>query len=101
MVVLSGTVVEIGPGNALLSLEPAPTMAGLPTVGERVVMKVLLPVATESAAQKCLQARATVERATQLADGSQLVAFKFRRANFKNYLDGVWEKVKPASRWTM
>lgn len=100
MVELTGTVVEIGPGNALLSLDPT-SANGLPAVGERVQLKVILPVSETNTTPKCLQARATVESTTKLADGSQLVAFKFRKANFKDYLDGVWHHQKPASRWTM
>lgn len=94
--VVAGTAVEIDSGSALLSL-PVDDQNPYPAVGDRVRLQVLLPMGVHNTAPKCLIARATVVRATRLTDGSQLVVFSFRRANFRD----IEPPRKAANGWAM
>ena len=89
---LAGIAVSIDTGSLVLALPALSGSLTIPQPGDKVRLELLLPVAEQNAGAKCLDLRARVSNITELDDGSQHVTFTFRKASFKNLVEGPLPK---------
>jgi hypothetical protein len=100
---LSGVAVSIDTGSLVLAMPAVQTNQPKPQPGERVRLELSLPVAERNAGAKCLELRARVAEVTELHDGSCQITFTFRKASFKDRVEGALPKpAKTAAKgWRM
>ena len=103
---VSGIAVSIDTGSLLLAM-PA-RIEGVPQPGEKVRLELSLPISSHNAAGpkargKYLAVRARVAGVTEMLDGSRQIKFTFRKASFKDRMEGALPKApKAASKaWRM
>jgi hypothetical protein len=89
---LSGVAVSIDTGSLVLALPPRCGSLNMPQPGDKVRLELSLPVAESNAGAKCLEVRARVAGITEQHDGSHLVTFTFRKASFKDLVEGPLTK---------
>jgi len=100
---LSGVAVSIDTGSLVLAMPAVQADQPKPQPGERVRLELSLPVAERNACAKCLELRARVAEVTELNDGSRQITFTFRKASFKDRVEGALPKpAKAAAKgWRM
>jgi hypothetical protein len=89
---LSGVAVSIDTGSLVLALPARNDIPSMPQPGDKVRLELLLPVAESNAGAKCLEVRARVSNITKQVDGSHQVTFTFRKASFKDLVEGPLPK---------
>ena len=102
---LAGTAMSIDTGSLILAL-PAGGTRTVPEVGEQVRLELSLPRGNGDTAapqkSKYLSLRARVSHVMDLEDGSRQITFTFRKASFRDRVEGVLRKPpKPADGWEM
>ena len=93
---MAGIAVSIDTGSLVLALPARSGSLTMPQPGDKVRLELSLPVAEENAGAKCLDLRARVSNITELDDGSQHVTFTFRKASFKDLVEGPLSKASRA-----
>ena len=93
---MAGIAVSIDTGSLVLALPARSGSLTMPQPGDKVRLELSLPVAEQHAGAKCLDLRARVSNITELDDGSQHVTFTFRKASFKDLVEGPLSKASRA-----
>jgi hypothetical protein len=88
---LSGVAVSIDTGSLVLAM-PAVNGHHAPQPGDAARLELSLPVSERNAGAKYLALRARVADVTELQDGSRQVTFTFRKASFKDRVEGTLSK---------
>ena len=95
MLEISGIARSIDTSSLILEipahLEPE-TQQPRPAMGEQVRLELSLPSDPDNARPKYLAVRARVTHIQELKDGSREVTFSFRRASFKDRVEGAAPK---------
>ena len=93
---LSGVAVSIDTGSLVLSMPAGNADQQTPQPGDKVRLELSLPVAESNAGAKCLEVRARVAGITEQVDGSHQLTFTFRKASFKDLVEGPLPKASKA-----
>jgi len=102
---LSGMAVSIDTSSLVLAM-PARNGALVnqaePQVGDKVRLELSLPVTERNAGAKYLALRARVADVTEMQDGERQIRFTFRKASFKDRVEGGPKPAKAAAKgWRM
>src|SRR5437762_1459405 len=89
---LSGVALSIDTGSLVLALPARTGSLNMPQPGDKVRLELSLPVTESNAGAKCLEVRARVSAITEQVDGSRQVTFTFRKASFKDLVEGPLPK---------
>ena len=93
---LSGVAVSIDTGSLVMALPARSDSLSMPQPGDKVRLELSLPVTESNAGAKCLEVRARVSGITEQHDGSHQVTFTFRKASFKDLVEGPLPKASKA-----